>query len=108
MGSSLSQSFFIPKPVLTERNLADQTGSFPRICQSGPQIHANTSAGRVHVVTGGYAGCGLELCKILYQHNATVYIAGRNESKGSKAIAELKAAHPDSKGKVVFLKVDLS
>jgi short-subunit dehydrogenase involved in D-alanine esterification of teichoic acids len=41
----------------------------------------------VHIVTGGYAGCGYELSKIFYQKNATVYIAGRSKDKADKAIA---------------------
>jgi NAD(P)-dependent dehydrogenase (short-subunit alcohol dehydrogenase family) len=68
----------------------------------------NLTLGRVHIVTGGYAGCGFELSKILYQHNATVYIAGRSTDKANKAIAAIKEAVPNSKGKVEFLKLDLS
>ena len=82
-----NQAFFIPKPNLTEKNLPDQ-------------------AGLVHIVTGGYAGCGRELSNILYQRNATVYIAGRSESKASKAIGEIKQANPNSKGRIEFLKVE--
>lgn len=65
-------------------------------------------AGRVHVVTGGYTGCGLELTKLLYQHNATVYVAGRSREKGDKSIATVKEEFPDSKGKLVFLQLDLA
>jgi len=85
----LRQMLFIPTPTLTEKNLSDQTG-------------------RVSIVTGGYAGCGKELAKILYQHNSTVYVAGRSPEKAEKAIAEIKKAHPSSDGKVEFLKVDLA
>lgn len=60
------------------------------------------------MVTGGYAGVGLELCKILYAHNATVWIAGRSESKAQKAISSIKEASPKSKGQVEFLCLDLS
>jgi len=88
MGNILTQMFFIPKPNLTEKNLPDQTG-------------------KVHIVTGGYAGCGLELVKILYQHNATIYVAGRSKEKAGKSIQAVKAAFPDSKGRLEFLKVDL-
>jgi len=84
-----SQSYFIPKPTLTEKNLPSQLG-------------------RVHIVTGGYAGCGFELAKILYQHGATVYLAGRSPDKAIKSINTMKEAYPDSKGRVEFLKVDLS
>ncbi|KAG6003908.1 hypothetical protein E4U21_001586 [Claviceps maximensis] len=87
--SNLSQSFLIPKPTLTEDNLADQLG-------------------KVHIVTGGYAGVGKELVDILYQHNATVYVAGRSPDKATAAIDAVKAAHPSSKGRLEFLSVDLS
>ncbi|KAG5971709.1 hypothetical protein E4U55_001137 [Claviceps digitariae] len=87
--SNVSQSFLIPKPVLTEDNLADQLG-------------------KVHIVTGGYAGVGKELSDILYQHNATVYVAGRSPDKAAAAMDAIKAAHPSSKGRLEFLSVDLS
>ncbi|KAG6013826.1 hypothetical protein E4U43_007091 [Claviceps pusilla] len=87
--STWSQSFLIPKPALTEENLADQLG-------------------KVHIVTGGYAGVGKELVDILYQHNATVYVAGRSPDKANAAIDAIRAAHPSSKGRLEFLFVDLS
>ncbi|OAA40010.1 short-chain dehydrogenase [Metarhizium rileyi] len=86
---AFAQSFFIPKPLLTEENLPDQTG-------------------RVHIVTGGYAGIGKELSSILYRHNAVIYIAGRNEDKAANAIEEIKTRNPDSKGRLEFLSLDLS
>jgi retinol dehydrogenase 12 len=60
------------------------------------------------MVTGGYAGVGAQLTSILYSKNATVWIAGRSESKAQKTIDSIKAEHPDSKGTLNFLKVDLS
>lgn len=60
------------------------------------------------IVTGGYGGVGFELCKILYAHNATVYIAGRSSSKAEKALEALKKASPNSNGRVEFLSLDLS
>lgn len=83
------QSYFIPKPTLTEDNLPDQTG---RVC----------------LITGGYAGVGFEVASILYQHNATVYVAGRSESKAMDAIESITAQFPRSEGKLQFLKVDLA
>lgn len=85
----MSQSFHIRKPTLTEQNLPDQTG-------------------RVFIVTGGYAGCGKELANILFQRNGTVYVAGRSKSKADAAIQELKAANPNSKGRLLFLHLDLA
>lgn len=59
-------------------------------------------------MTGGYTGVGFELCKILYAHNATVWIAGRSESKAQKALDSIKAALPKSEGSLNFLYLDLS
>lgn len=59
-------------------------------------------------MTGGYSGVGFELCNILYAHNATVWIAGRSESKAQKAIESIGIASPDSKGQLHFLSLDLS
>ncbi|KAI0194215.1 NAD(P)-binding protein [Astrocystis sublimbata] len=89
MGNVFSQFFFIPTAPLTERNCPDQTG-------------------RVFLVTGGYGGVGYELCKILYGHNAVVWIAGRSQSKGQKAIADIQEAAPRSKGRLKYLSLDLS
>ncbi|KAH9844962.1 putative oxidoreductase [Teratosphaeria destructans] len=86
---ALRQCFFIPKPTFTEQELPDQNG-------------------RVFIVTGGYTGVGLELSKILYSKNGTVYLAGRSPEKGEKAISTIKQAHPSSDGRVEFLKLDLA
>ena len=59
-------------------------------------------------MTGGASGIGLELVKILYAHNAKVYIAARSEQKASRAIASIETSFPKSKGELVFLHLDLS
>lgn len=94
MGNYLSyptwtQSFWIPAATLTEKNLPSQTG-------------------KVHIVTGGYAGIGEELTKILYDAGAKVYIAGRSESKAKASIARVKAARPNATGELAFLQLDLA
>jgi retinol dehydrogenase-12 len=89
ISSFFRQSAWIPAPALTEKNLPNQ-------------------AGRVFIVTGGYAGIGYELSKILYQHNGTVYIAGRSADKANKALASIREAIPNSKGKLEFMHVDLA
>lgn len=61
-----------------------------------------------HVQTGGYAGVGLELSRILYQRNGTVYIAGRSEAKGAAAISSIKSKCPSSDGRLEFLHLDLA
>lgn len=94
MGNYLSyttwtQSFFVPTATLTEKNLPSQTG-------------------KVHIVTGGYAGIGEELTKILYNAGAKVYVAGRDENKGMRSISRIKAAYPNATGEIVYLHLDLS
>ena len=75
MGNNYSL-FVPPKPQFTEQNLKPQNG-------------------RVFLVTGGYSGIGFELSRMLYQAGGTVYIAGRSQEKGEKAIAELKQQYPE-------------
>jgi retinol dehydrogenase-12 len=87
--SFLSQSFRIPPPTLTEKNLPDQTG-------------------KVFIITGSNTGVGKELASIVYRHNATVYIAARSEDKALAAIADLKSLHPSSKGALHYLHLNLS
>ncbi|KAK5086261.1 short-chain alcohol dehydrogenase [Exophiala xenobiotica] len=94
MGNAISyaawtQSYCITAPTLTEKNLPDQ-------------------AGKVHIVTGGYAGVGEQLAKILYSKGAKVYFAGRRESKAKTAIERVKSACPNASGEIVFLKLDLA
>ncbi|KAF2187563.1 NAD(P)-binding protein [Zopfia rhizophila CBS 207.26] len=83
------QSFFIANPSLTEQNLPDQTG-------------------KVHIVTGGYSGCGQQLVKILYQKNAAVYVAGRSEDKALASIESIKREFTESNGRLEFLRLDLA
>ncbi|RMD44017.1 hypothetical protein DV735_g1057, partial [Chaetothyriales sp. CBS 134920] len=79
-----------PKPTLTEANLPSQ-------------------AGRVYIVTGGYAGVGYHLSHILYGKGAKVYVAGRSKDKASQAISKIRKDFPASTGgELVFLQVDFS
>lgn len=79
---------FPPAPSLTETNLP-------------------TLVGKVFIVTGGNAGVGYELVRILYAKGGTVYIASRSPSKIESAIEDIKSAHPSSPGQVKSLPVDL-
>jgi len=51
---------------------------------------------------------GKVLARILYAKNAKVYIAARSEERAAKAIDDIKKEAPDSKGSLVFMKLDLS
>jgi retinol dehydrogenase 12 len=59
------------------------------------------------MVTGSNTGVGKELARILHAKNAVVYVAARTESKALAAIQDIKAANPNSKGKLVFIRLDL-
>lgn len=59
-------------------------------------------------MTGANSGVGAELAKILYGKNATVYVAARSKEKALDAIEGIKAAHPESTGRLMFLHLDLS
>jgi NAD(P)-dependent dehydrogenase (short-subunit alcohol dehydrogenase family) len=78
-----------PAPTVTEKNVLDQSG-------------------KVFLVTGANSGVGAELAKILYGRNATVYVAARSQEKALAAIEEIKTAHPESTGRLMFLQLDLS
>jgi len=78
-----------PKPTLTEANLPNQSG-------------------KVFLVTGGNAGVGYELVKILYCKGAKVYMAARSEAKASEAIESIKAISTSTPGEVKFLLLDLA
>lgn len=91
MGVTYSQ-VFPPTPKLTEKNVPSQVG-------------------RIFVVTGGYSGVGQALVSILYGAGATVYIAGRSQSKAQTAIDEVRSTVSTSQsehGRLEFLDVDLS
>ena len=60
------------------------------------------------IITGGYSGVGFQLAKLVYAQNATVYLAGRRETEGVKAIKEITSSFPNSLGKLHFLAIDLS
>ncbi|KAH7379982.1 hypothetical protein BKA64DRAFT_240416 [Cadophora sp. MPI-SDFR-AT-0126] len=88
MGNIFSQCY-PPAPVLTEQNCPDLTG-------------------KVYIVTGGASGIGFRLVKILYQKNATVYIAGRSLENAERAKAEAKSEVLISNGKIECLFLDLA
>jgi retinol dehydrogenase 12 len=67
--------------------------------------HANL---QVFIVTGSSGGVGEELAQILYAADAKVYVAARSKPTAEKVMEEIKAAFPSSKGKLVYLYLDLS
>ncbi|KAI7263318.1 hypothetical protein KC345_g9193 [Hortaea werneckii] len=72
--SYLSQ-IFPPTPTFTEKSLDD-------LC------------GRVYIITGATSGVGLELAKMLYAANGTVYICGRSQTSTDTAISVIRDSTP--------------
>ncbi|TDL29008.1 NAD-P-binding protein [Rickenella mellea] len=65
--------------------------------------------GRVVIVTGGNSGIGFATVQQLARKGAKVYLAARNESKATGAIARLEAEGlGPGNGEIVWLKLDLS
>lgn len=61
-------------------------------------------------MTGGNAGIGLELCKILYAGGATIYMASRSQTKAEAVIKTITEASTskNTSGKLKFLHLDLN
>ncbi|RMY13637.1 hypothetical protein D0867_07395 [Hortaea werneckii] len=66
---------FPPTPAFTEKSLDD-------LC------------GRVYIITGATSGVGLELAKMLYAANGTVYICGRSQTSADTAISTIRDSAP--------------
>jgi retinol dehydrogenase-12 len=63
---------------------------------------------KVYIVTGASAGVGKELARILYSLHGTVYLAARSKEKVNAAIDWIRSTHPDSKGRLEFLYIELA
>ncbi|CAG8908446.1 unnamed protein product [Penicillium egyptiacum] len=73
-------------------------------------VPPGSQSGRVFIVTGGNAGIGLELSKILYASGATVYMASRSQAKAEATIKTITEASKSktTSGKLKFLHLDLN
>ncbi|VUC36588.1 unnamed protein product [Clonostachys rosea] len=88
--SSVMKQFFCPsKPQLTVEHLPDLTD-------------------KVMIVTGSNTGLGKEIAQALYSKNARVYMMARSENKTKEAIESIKTNHPNSKGELRYIHLDLS
>lgn len=68
----------------------------------------NNLCSQVYIVTGANTGLGKEIAQILYSKDAKVYCAARSQEKAQRAIDAIQAAHPTSRGALVFLPLDLA
>jgi NAD(P)-dependent dehydrogenase (short-subunit alcohol dehydrogenase family) len=80
---------FPGKPTFTETDIPEQNG-------------------RVVVVTGGNAGLGFHLCRILYAKGARVYMLSRSQTKAEEAIKAIKSEVTKSSGDVKYIHIDLA
>ncbi|KAF8893282.1 NAD-P-binding protein [Mucidula mucida] len=86
LGRLAAQFFLIPKPEWSEDDIPDLSG-------------------RVMIVTGGNTGIGKATVRALLMHNATVYMASRNEKKARAAIHDLRN---ETGREAFFLELDLA
>ena len=71
-------------------------------------VEATTATKRV-IVTGGNAGIGYALCKLLViEHGCYVYMGCRNATKGKAAIEALAKEDARCKDKIELVEVDVS
>ena len=85
----LITQLFPPTPTFTEKHVPSLTG-------------------KTFLVTGGGAGIGLELVKILYSKGGTVYIAGRNLALINAEIEAIRASQVANSGRLGALYLDLA
>ncbi|GKT66215.1 short-chain dehydrogenase [Colletotrichum tofieldiae] len=87
---NMRSQWFPPKPAFTDQQIPSQKG-------------------RVFIVTGGNAGVGYELVKILYTTGATIYMASRSKERAEKAVETIKAIPaPKNPGSIKILPLDLN
>lgn len=70
------------------------------------RVDIPSQRGRLAIVTGATGGLGYETALALAAAGAEVVLAGRNDTRGAKALERLRAAHPDAR--VRFEQLDLA
>ncbi|KAI1177058.1 hypothetical protein F4777DRAFT_543581 [Nemania sp. FL0916] len=86
---SLLQQSFPGKPTFTEKDL--------------PNLKD-----KVIIVTGANTGVGKEIARLCYRSHATVYMMARSEEKTRKAMDDIKTDIRESRGQMIYHKLDLS
>ncbi|KAJ8107232.1 hypothetical protein ONZ43_g6801 [Nemania bipapillata] len=104
---SFIQQSFPGKPNFTENDIQDLENKMA----SSPDAAGVTTLltrYKVVIVTGSNTGVGKEIARMCYQRHATVYMMARSENKTRTAIADIEMAVPQSRGKMIYHKLDLS
>jgi NAD(P)-dependent dehydrogenase (short-subunit alcohol dehydrogenase family) len=99
-----------PAPSHKQDILGDMGGTWAQMLPGTAEFTDDnliSQAGKVFIVTGGNAGIGLELVKMLYNKGATVYMAGRSPSKITAEIKHITAQASKTPGILKSLHVDL-
>ncbi|KAM0263216.1 hypothetical protein ACHAQJ_001371 [Trichoderma viride] len=68
----------------------------------------NTFPPKPHFTENSINSQAGKLAQILYSHDAKVYVTARSVEKADNAIADIKAAFPESNGELIFLYLDLN
>jgi retinol dehydrogenase-12 len=63
---------------------------------------------QVFIITGAASGVGLELAKMLYSKNGTIYVAARSQKRAQGGIDAVKDSVPESRGSLGSVVVDLA
>ncbi|KAI5463234.1 hypothetical protein BGZ63DRAFT_187012 [Mariannaea sp. PMI_226] len=79
---------FPPSPGFTEKDLPDLTS-------------------KTFLITGPTSGLGLQLAALLYSKNGSIYLAARSRPKLNSTVEEIQSMHPNSKGSLHPLDLDL-
>jgi retinol dehydrogenase-12 len=66
------------------------------------------TSSQTFIITGAASGVGLELAKLLYSKNGTVYVAARSQNRAQEGIDAIKKELPDSYGSLGSVVVDLA
>ncbi|KAK9329507.1 hypothetical protein V1520DRAFT_379187 [Lipomyces starkeyi] len=97
---SLLSQIFPPSLAYTEKDVPELFGK-ARLCHYS-----------VYLITGGYSGVGLEVCRVLYHRGGRVIIVGRSQESYETVVEDIMTnpgETADSEpGSLEFVKVDLA
>lgn len=107
MVSGTFTQLFPPAPTFTENNLGDLSGKVCQLLAASWCLFLTLSI-QVYIITGAASGVGLELAKLLYAKNGSVYVAARSQKRAQGGIDAIKKSVPNSRGSLGSVVVDLA